>query len=594
MIDKSTRLRWRRKYKRSRQHVEGLGDTAEEHIDKHFFRRLTRFAGVRRFVSSWLLLIVLLAGITIAQTRALGKYYLDTKPVAGGAHTEGMVGAFTNANPLYAVGAVDTTVSRLVFSGLLKLGPDGELESDLAQTWTVNEAGDTYVVRLKPNIKWHDGTPLRVEDVLFTFETAAHPDAKSPLFQTWREVIVTATDDRTIEFKLKNPLATFAYSLTTGILPAHLLEKFGPEQLRSASFNTLSPVGTGPFKWQAIETLGGREDLRQQVGLTRFDNYVNGRPELEQFVLHAYTNQEQLIEAFTRQQISAMVGLDSVPDEVADDSSLHTYSNPLSAATTVFLRNDVPQLKLPAVRQALLQAVNVPELIKQLGYPVVAVDNALLKEHFAYSPRYKQHGHNIDKANQLLDKAGWRRGADGIRQNKKGEPLTLRLYAQSTADFTKVSQVIQDAWKEIGVQAEVILQSAEDLQNTIANRSYDVIMSGITIGPDPDVFPYWHSSQFDPRSNSRLNFAHYNSGQADVGLETARTRVDPELRKVKLEPFQVAWQKDVPGFSLYQPRMLYITHGEVFEYGAKRMTDPADRLWNVHEWMIRRGQVLKE
>jgi hypothetical protein len=120
MINRTTRLRWRRRFRRSRKQVEGMSTQAEEQLERHFFKRLARLQSVRRFVIGWLLLFLLLIGGVVSQIRQLGGFYLAPQPVAGGTFVEGMLGSFTNANPLYATTAVDSSVSRLVFGSLFK------------------------------------------------------------------------------------------------------------------------------------------------------------------------------------------------------------------------------------------------------------------------------------------------------------------------------------------------------------------------------------------------------------------------------------------------------------------------------------------
>lgn len=594
MLDKQSRLRIRRKYKRSRQNVEGRAVKADEKLDRHVFRRLSRLDNVRRFVTAWILLLVLLIGVAVAQTRSLASYYLESVPVPGGTYTEGLAGAFTNANPLYATGQVDQTVSNLVFSGLLKLTGNNNLVGDLAKSWEVDQSGSVYTVKLKENIFWHDGERLTADDVVFTFETAAHPDAKSPMFQTWRQVEIRAIDELSLEFKLKSPLTAFVYSLTTGIIPEHLLGKFSPEQLRSASFNTLQPIGTGPFEWSTIETVGtDRENIEQHIALRRNENYHNGQAKLNQYQIHTYTNHDQLLDAFKKQRVTAMVGFDQMPDELIDNASIRNYSAPIMAGNYVFFKTDQAPLDDKDVRRALLSAVDTNQIYQSLDYAAIVVDEPILKEHLLYNPKYKQRKTNVESAKKLLDEAGWKLEADGVRTKNK-QPLSLKIYAQSTSDFNKVSQHLQQAWEALGVNVEVTLQSAEDLQASVNNRVYDVLISGVTIGPDPDVFVFWHSSQASERAANRLNFSHYANDEADTALEAARTRSDPRLRKIKLDPFLEAWQKDVPGFGLYQPRFLYITRGEVYNYDIHRVTTQSNRLWNVHEWMIRQGERIKQ
>src|SRR5688572_27253240 len=111
LINRATRLRFRRRFKRSRRRVEDMGFQAEDQLERHLIRRLTRLFEVRRFIASWLALVILLGiGVTL-QTRALNGYYQQLQPVPGGTYTEGIVGSFTNANPLYATSLTDTTVS---------------------------------------------------------------------------------------------------------------------------------------------------------------------------------------------------------------------------------------------------------------------------------------------------------------------------------------------------------------------------------------------------------------------------------------------------------------------------------------------------
>src|SRR6185369_12819585 len=127
MIDRTTRLRWRRRIRRSKRQVEDIGTQAEEKLEKHFFKRLVKLPGVLRFTVTWLVLLVLLISGLVVQSRALDNYFLRDQPVPGGTYVEGVLGSFTNANPLYATASVDKSVSKLIFAGLLKYNDKNEL-----------------------------------------------------------------------------------------------------------------------------------------------------------------------------------------------------------------------------------------------------------------------------------------------------------------------------------------------------------------------------------------------------------------------------------------------------------------------------------
>jgi len=137
------------------------------------------------------------------------------------------------------------------------------------------------------------------------------------------------------------------------------------------------------------------------------------------------------------------------------------------------------------------------------------------------------------------------------------------------------------------------MQSDTELQTTLSLHSYDALLYGIELGPDPDVFAYWHSSQADARAQQRLNFSEYKSPASDAALEAGRTRSDPTIRAIKYRPFLEAWRNDAPAISLYQPRFLYVTHGQLFGFEPTVMNSGLDRYANVENWMIREEKTVK-
>jgi len=523
MIDRSTKLRWRRRFRRSRRQVEDLGQQAEEQLERHLMKRISRLAQVRRFVVTWVFLLTLLGGGVIFQIQALSGYYQHLQPAPGGTFTEGVLGSFTNANPLYATGAVDSAVSRLVFAGLMRYDQSNQLVTDLAENWTVDEKGTVYTITLRKNLAWHDGKPLTANDVVFTYQVIQNADAKSPLASSWQGVKIEALDDRTVVFSLPNALIAFPYSLTNGIVPRHLLEGIPMSQLRSVNFNTLRPIGSGPFRWDAIEVIGSTpEDREQRIALLAYENYHLGKPKLNRFVVRSFHDEKRMLASFKGRELNSMAGLSILPDELKNDGSLYDYNIPFTGQVMVFLKNSVEALQDFRVRRALTVATDTNEVIRGLGYPVIPSYEPLLIDHLGYDRQFTQFGYNPEEAVRILNEAGWLIGENGIRI-KDGKPLTLQLYSQNTGEYTYVSQVLQRQWRAVGVDVQVLLQPDSDIQTAIASHKYDVLLYGIALGVDPDVFPYWHSSQADPRAPKRLNFSEYKSVVADRALEGGRT-----------------------------------------------------------------------
>lgn len=597
---RALKLRFRRKIRLQKLQVEELGAQAEQRLEDDFFKRLERLGAVKRFVSTWLLLVVLLIGIVVAQIRSLSGYYQVQAAAPGGTYTEGVLGAFTNANPIYATGLADTTVAELIFAGLLTYDQNNQLTGDLAERWTVDDSRTIYTVKLRPNLTWHDGAKLTASDVVFTFKVIQNPDARSPLFNSWSGITIASPDEQTVVFTLPNPLASFPYSLTTGILPAHILRKVPMSNMRSISFNSTRPVGAGPFQWQALELTGKSVEQRQEkIALKAFANYHAGKPKLNGFVVRTFRDTEPLVQSFKEQEINGIAGLSQLPSTLQGDSTVRVYNLPLTAAVITFFRTQNDILADVHIRQALVLGADTQSIAGHLPYPTKLVRQALLSGQVAYDPKYNQASYNPEAAAKLLDDNGWIVGAGGIRI-KANTLLSFSLYFLDTPEYSAVAKQLAKEWRAIGIEAKLVPQKDVDLRNTLADAQlngiyqYDALLYGVSIGVDPDVYVYWHSSQLDLRSAVRLNFSEYKSAAADASLEAGRTRLDPALRAVKYQPFLQAWQADAPALSLYQPRFLYITRGPVYDLAETPINSDADRLANVNNWQIRKEWVTPD
>jgi len=587
---RSFKLRFRRGYRQRQKQAQAIGQHAEVGLEKLFFKRFSRLMAVRRFVISWLLLVVLLIGGVLLQNLHLGNYYQNLQPVPGGIYNEGVLGTFSTANPLYATSDVDNTVSRLLFSGLFSYDQHNQLTGSLAKNYQVDDKGTAYTVHLKPHLKWHDGRPVTSADVVFTYQTIQNPDAQSPLMSSWQGITVSAPDPQTIIFKLPSVLASFPYNLVNGIVPAHLLAKLPPTDLRSADFNTVHPIGTGPFVWQAVQVSGVEHSTaQQQIVLRPFVDYQGGKPKLQEFIVHAYADKAQLVDAFSSGQLNGLEGVSSVP--ATNRLSSPIVHNPLlTAGTYVFFKTTSPPLTDVAVRQALVKAADPAVIISHLSYPTRAVREPLLRRQLAYDPAYEQAGHDSQAAAAQLEAAGWKVGKNGMRF-KDGKPLTFSMVATDTPEYRTVTAELQKQWRQVGVAVSVRLLTGQDFQIALTYHDYDAVLYGISLGVDPDVFVYWDSSQADIRSANRLNLSEYKNATADASLEAGRTRLDPNLRAIKYKPFLQAWQQDAPALGLYQPRVLYLTNGEVAGLSDATLNTATDRLNNVQNWQIREARV---
>jgi peptide/nickel transport system substrate-binding protein len=594
LIDRKTKLKARRLIRKQKRLAETVTEQADEELNRLFFRRFGRLHAVRRFVAVWTFLVLLLGLGSLWQVRGMDSFYLETTPVDGGVYREGILGAFTNANPLFATSSVDTSVSKLLFSGLFKVSPSGQVVGDLAQSMEVDARGITYTVKLKENVYWQDGKKFSADDVVFTYQTIQDPSARSPLRSSWQGVKIAKVDDATVVFTLPSPLSSFSYALINGIVPKHILGLVEAEDLRSSSFNTVQPVGTGMFQLKALEVSGTDLDERQErIALVRNEGYFGDKPGLDSVVIRSYREEERMLKDFQDQVIQSMVGLNSIPDSLKDTETVNLQQAPLTSSVMVFLNNSSPLLQDKKMRQALLYATDSETIRRGLGYDAVASDSPFLKSQFAYNPETVQLSYDPAQAGVLLDELGWIRGSDGMR-TKDGKQLSFKFVSQSLSEYASITQKIQQQWKEAGIKLEAVLQPEVDIQtNALARHDYDVLLYGISIGYDPDVFAYWHSSQADPNSSS-LNLAEYKDSASDIALEAGRTRLDEELRKVKYQPFLDQWRDNAPAKALYQPRFFMVTRGTFVGFESGSLSSATDRYWSIADWKIRNADTIKE
>jgi len=591
MIKKPSKPALKHIIKRQSKQVGEMGVVADAQLDKHFFGRLGRLGDVRRFVIGWVGLILLLMVALFLQANALEGKYQHLQPSEGGIFTEGIVGDFTNANPMYATDSVDSAVSRLIFAGLFEYDNDNKLVPNLADKIDLDKTGKIYTVTLKPDLKWHDGQKLTADDVVFTYQLIQNPDSRSYMQSSWSGIKIEAKDERTVVFTLPNTLSAFPNSLTNGLLPKHILANVSPEQMRSNDFNTVKPVGSGPFRFEALEvdhSIPGKDDER--ISLVPFNDYHKGQPKIDRYIIKTFQDQKALEKGYSDQQVSAVSGLTAAPDTLSNDPQTHEYSLPLAGQVMVFFKNSEAPFKDLRVRQALVLGVDRQKVVESTGYPLLISDSPLLRSQTGYDPKFVQKTANQAAARKLLDQAGWKADANGGVRKQKNQNLSFRLYTEANSEYAAISHELQKQWRDLGVDVQVTLQTPSELQATASSHNYGAFMTAISTGADPDVYAYWHSSQNDVRSRSRLNFSEYDSPKADAGLEAGRTRTDPTLRAIKYRPFLQAWLNDNPALTLYQPRYLFVVHEPFYNFNVDSLVTPNDRYNNVQNWMIKESR----
>lgn len=587
-MERSTRLRLRRRLRNTQKGVQSAQTQAAEQLDKHVVRRWQKFKDVRRFVFGWLALVGLLVFGVLIQHQSLIAYYKEPIPASGGIYSEGVVSEISNLNPIFASTVADRSASALMFEPLLKYNADTELVGALAKHWSINEAQDIYTLELNPDLRWHDGRPITSADVVFTFETIQHPDTGSPLNRSWQDITVVAKDDLRVEFRLPNAFTPFIHSLSrVGILPKHVLGEVEPKELRAHPFNLAPRVGSGPFVFTSIAL----EKQLGQIRLTGFDQYYGGAPKLDEIIIQTFADHERLVSALNDGTVSGAAGLRTVDLaglDKKDEFNLHMpslYNNVL-----MFFNMGDDKFKDNSLRRALVQSTNNRKIFDLLGGKFRISDGPLLKDQLGYDPKLAEFKFDTKTADEALDKLGWKRGDDGLRY-KDDKKLEFKLVTQHSDEYPIVAEEIQRQWRERGISLQLEFVAPADLQQShIVPHNYEILLLGVDQGVDPDVFVYWHSSQ---ARVGGFNLSEFKDATADDALEAGRTRIDPALRAAKFETFLTRWRSSAPAVALYRPGYFYAQDAAVEGFNRNSLPDPIGRFYNVHNWTIRSNMVKK-
>lgn len=532
---------------------------------------------VRRVTALWLGSVALVGLVSLLQLRTLRAYYMELAGQPGGTYTEGIIGSISTINPILADSGANSDAARLVFLGLTRYNHKGELEGDLAKSWTVSPDGRTYTFTLRSGVSWQDEQPFSSADVAFTINRIQNPDTRSPMASAWQGVEVAAPDATTVVITLPVRYDAFLNSTTVGMLPQHILNDTPAAQLRVSDFNQ-APIGTGPFVVSSFDTENG------SVMLNGNAKYFRGKPKLDSIVLKVYSTQAELQSAFRKHQIMGMArSANTAGTSYGRGAQLHALTIPEEVA--MFTNTKSEFLANTDVRTALSAAIGRQEIIKTLLHgeakPLVV---PALSSQLPVASTYQIPTKDVDAAKQLLDKAGWKQSDDDIR-TKDGKELRLTLVTAQTDDYQAVSELLARQLQAVGVGVDIQAVDVATLQRTyISPRNYDLLLYGLNAGADLDPYPYWHSSQAKAPG---LNVSQYSSSTADKALVSARATTDAQVRQVRLKSFLDAWSADDPAVMLYTPNYLYVTEKTVQGVADGELITAADRFYNVQNWTVR-------
>lgn len=540
-----------------------------------------------------LALAVFVIGFAVAAVHFIWRN-TELVPDYGGTYTEGLVGAPQYINPILAPSNdVDQDIARLVYSRLFTYNSSGELVGDLVTNYTLSEDQKTYTFFLRPDVKFHDGDTLNVDDVLFTVGAIQNAEYKSPLRGSLAGVEVVKIDESSFSMTLTEPFSPFLTSLTFGIMPEHLWFDVQPTTMQLSELN-LTPIGSGPFSFDRL--VKDRTGNVKEIELTRNEEYYDEKPYLDRMKFIFYADTASAVSALEDKRIDglAFVPRDDKESISEENKRVRFYALRLPQYTAVFFNTKKSSvLKDQAVRTGLAWGVDHHRIIQDvlLG-DGESIYTPILPGYLGHNAEVDKKGFDIEKGKQILDEAGWKL-PEGEEYRKDGD--TLLEFTIATVDLPEYQQtlaILQESWKAMGVKVNVDVYAPEDIQTKVINpREYEALLFGEIVGTDPDPYPFWHSSQ---TKHPGLNLAIFFDKDVDSLLTEARKTNDVEQRRLKYLHFQNILAEKVPAIFLYNPTYTYAIDKRVRGVGEAYITVPADRFRDIRLWHIETKRTWKE
>lgn len=433
----------------------------------------------------------------------------------------------SSVNPLFANDRVSLTISNVLYDNLYHVKSGKIVYDGLAESMTASDDHLTYILKLKNNIKWHDGKAITADDIIFTYDSILddkqNAKGQNVLKSDAGVVKYKKVDDSTIEYKLPKVDMTFVDGVAGIVpIPKHVFQ--GEAEIAKSSKND-KPIGSGPFKFKEHKT----GELYQ---VERFEEYHGDVAKLDSIAYKVIPDANASMVALENGEISVSY---IKPKDVAkfkknNNFEIVTFSEGM--VDNLFFRVNSDNLKDQKVRQAISYAIDKNKLIKGTylseEYADPAYSTFSTNTGFFYD-NVEKYEYNIEMAKKLLKEA-----------DKENLKLKL-MYTSGSPAQEKESLLIQEMLKVVGINVELLpMERATFIEKLLnsSNHDFDMAINGYVMGDNPDSY----ASIFT--SNSSENFSNYKNPKIDKLFEQAKIETDEAKRGELYKEIQQILAKD--------------------------------------------------
>ena len=460
----------------------------------------------------------------------------------------------------------------LNYDTLVGVGADGlpSKETGLAQDWELSPDQKTWIFHLRPGVKWQDGEPLTARDVAFTFNTIIEKEMSLAVYLKDVEKAV-AVDDTTLKVYCSAPKANMLLTqVYIYIVPEHLWGKLTAEAMENTYRNPLPIVGSGPFQTVEFEKDG-------YVKIVRNPTYWGKQATIDEVIFQYYTNTDTMVtdlksgaidgaqvippEQFRRLRLEAGLEAIAYPLYNWEYIDVNCYESPDSLGN--------PVLRDPAFRVAMAWAIDrrkCAELgwsgLADVGYGIFPKAGWPEDADPYYEPASEDViGFDLEKAKQLLDDAGYVDGdGDGVREDKDGKPIELRLWSRAISPPSQTQGKLIAGWlRDIGLGIELTVVDEGYMGDAMYN------FKGDAYAPDYDLALWDFMGYIDPGDSAacftteeigNYNEMNWSNAEYDRLTREQYREMDTAARMELLKQGQAVMYAEQPMIVIDYPSVL--------------------------------------
>jgi peptide/nickel transport system substrate-binding protein len=584
-------------------------------IDKVKVGRMSRRSFINRMIAVGLsgpMAMQMLTYSGVAHAQAKPSPYAPTKRGGGGALKTLWWQGTTLLNPHFAVGTKDQDGSRIFYEPLASWDPDGQLYPVLAaeiptvENGGLAKDGKSVTWKLKQGVTWHDGKPFTADDVVFNWEYAKDPGTAATTSGSYTGIKVEKVDGHTVKvlFDKPTPFWADAFVGVRGMLiPKHLFGDYMGGKSRDAPAN-LKPVGTGPYRFVDFKpgdmVRGELNPNYHMPNRPHFDTIemkgggdaISAARAVLQTGEYDYAWNLQVEDEILQRLEKGGKGMTTMsPGGNIEHIQLNT-TDPWTEVDgeRASMKTKHPTLSDPAVREAMGLLIDRKSVQDHIyGRTGIATGNFVNNPQQFVSKNTKWE-FNVDKANDILEKAGWKKGPDGIRA-KDGKKLKFVYQTSINTPRQKNQAIVKQACQRAGIDVELKSVTASvffssDVANpdTYPHFYCDIQMYTTTMTqPDPETFLLqfvsWEVATKENKWQGR-NITRWTNKEADDAFKASQSELDPVKRAahfIKINDLAVGAYAVIP--VVYRPRVQAVS-AKLKSRGSGWDSD----FWNLQDW----------